>query len=86
MKLKYGLLATGISEAIYETIRTHVDFDVLDQLDIDVNEIADRMAIKALGEIQNVLQNDKIPDFAIKEEIVKIFEKYDISVGLRHDF
>ena len=86
MKLKYGLLASAISEAIYEKIRMYANFDTLDELDIDVNEIADSTAIKALSEIQNVIQNDEISDFDAIEKIVKIFERYNISAGLRHDF
>ena len=86
MKLKYGLLASAISEAIYEQVRMYANFDALNELDIDVNEIADSTAIKALSEIQNVIQNDKISDFDVIEKIVKIFEKYDISALSRHDF
>ena len=86
MKLKYELLANTVSEAIREKIKMYASFDELNRLDIDVNEIADSTAIKALSEIQNVIRNDKISDFDAIEEIVNIFEKYDISAGSRHDF
>ena len=86
MKLKYGLLASAISEAIYETIRTHVAYDALNELDIDVNEIVNTMAIKGLTEIYNVVQKNKISDSDAIEKIVSIFEKYDISVFSRRDF
>ena len=86
MKLKYELFANAVSETIREKIKMYADFNGLNELDIDVNEIADSTAIKALSEIQNVVQNDKISDFDAIEEIVKIFEKYDISAGPRHDF
>lgn len=86
MKLKYELLANAVSETIREQIKKYAVFDGLNELDIDVNEIADSTAIKALSEIQNVIQNDKISDFDAVEGIVNIFEKYDINAGLRHDF
>ena len=86
MKLKYELLANAVSEAICGKIRMYADFDGLNELDIDVNEIADSTAIKALSEIQNVIQNDEISDFDAIEEIVNIFEKYNINAGSRHDF
>ena len=86
MKLKYELLANAVSEAIREKIKMYAFFDGLSELDIDVNEIADSTAIKVLLEIQNVIQNDEISDFDAIEKIVKIFERYNISAGLRHDF
>ena len=86
MKLKYELFANAVSDAIREKIKMYAGFDELSRLDIDVNEIADSTAIKALSEIQNAIQNDKISDFDAIEEIVNIFEKYDISAGSRHDF
>ena len=84
MKLKYELLANAVSEAIRQ--KMYADFDGLNELDIGVNEIADSTAIKALSEIQNIIQNDEISDFDAIEEIVKVFEKYDIRAGSRHDF
>ncbi|MCH5210602.1 MAG: hypothetical protein J1F01_06510 [Oscillospiraceae bacterium] len=86
MKLKYELLANAVSEAIREKIKMYAEFDGLNEFNIDVNEIADSTAIKALSEIQNVIQNDNNSDFDAIEEIVNIFEKYHISAGSRHDF
>ena len=86
MKLKYESFANAVSDTIREKIKMYAGFDELSRLDIDVNEIADSTAIKALLEIQNVIQNDEISDFDVIEEIVHIFEKYDISAGSRHDF
>ena len=86
MKLKYELLANAVSEAIREKIKMYADFDGLNEFDIDVNEIANSTAIKALWEIQNIVQNDEFSDFDAVEEIIKIFGKYDISAGSRHDF
>lgn len=85
MKLKYGLLASAISEVIYEKIRTYVALEALEELDIDANEVINTAAIKALSEIQSVIQNENIPDSDAIKEIVKIFKKYDISAGSRHD-
>ena len=84
MKLKYELLANAVSETIRE--KMCAGFGGVNELDIDVNEIANSTAIKALSEIQNVIQNDKISDFDAIEEIVNIFEKYGISALSRHDF
>ena len=79
------MLTSALSDAIYETIRTYITYDALDELDIDLNEIVNRAAIKALSEIQNVIRNDAMSDYDAIEEIVKIFEKYDISVTSRHN-
>ena len=86
MKPEYELLANAASEAIRERIKMYAESDGLNTFNIDVNEIVDSTAIKALSEIQNVIQNDQISDFDAIEEIVNIFEKYNISAGSRHDF
>ncbi len=86
MKLKYELLENAIAEGICQKIRMYTKFDSLDELDIDVNEIANTTAIKALSEIQKIVQNDDISDFDAMEQIVCVFEKYKISAGPRHDF
>lgn len=54
--------------------------------DIDADEIADTTAIKALSEIQQVLYADELDDFEMVEEIVLIFEKYNLDAGSCHDF
>ena len=86
MKPEYELLANAAAEAIRERIKMYAESDGLNKFNIDVNEIVDSTAIKALSEIQNVIQNDKISDFDAIEKIVNIFEKYNISAGSRHDF
>lgn len=63
-----------------------MQFDTLDELDIDVNEIADTTAIKALSEIQEIINNDCLSDFDAMEQIVVVFEKYNLDAGARHDF
>ena len=52
---------------------------------INADEIADTTAIKALSEIQNILASD-LDDFEIVEQIVCVFEKYNLNVGGCHDF
>lgn len=58
----------------------------LNELDIDLNTIAQTTAIAALSEIQKVLQDKDLSDFNMIEEIVLIFEKYHIDCGACHDF
>ncbi len=54
--------------------------------DIDADKIADSTAITMLAEIQKIIKNDEYTDFDAIEEIVCLFEKYDISASPRHDF
>jgi len=77
MNIKLELLSRTISDIVIQS---------LEDIDIDVDKIADTTAINALSEIQNVIQNYDISDFDAVEEIVCIFEKYKISAGARHDF
>lgn len=86
MKLKFELLANAVSETIREQIERYAHFNSLNELNIDVNEIANTTAIKALSEIQEIVQNDDISDFDAMEEIVCVFEKYKLSADPRHDF
>ena len=77
MKIKTELLKSYIADTILEHI---------EDLEIDVDKIADTVAIKMLAEIQEILKNDNYSDFEIVEEIVCIFEKYNIDFGACHDF
>ena len=77
MKMKLELLKNQISEFINDRIE---DFE------IDASEIANSVAIQMLAEIQKVIQNEDYSDFEAIEEIVCIFEKYNISAGFRHEF
>lgn len=58
----------------------------IEDFDIVANEIANSRAINALGEIQLIIQNDELSDFEMVEEIVNIFEKYELDFGATHDF
>ncbi len=77
MKLKLELIAKVTADYINSRLQ---------MLDFDVNELADTMAIKALSEIQEIVQNNELSDFDAMEQIVCVFEKYKISAGARHDF
>ena len=46
----------------------------------------DTIAIKALSEIQEIIHNEKKSDFEIVDEIVYVFEKYNIDFGGCHDY
>ena len=77
MNLKLELLKDEICEAIY---------DKLSEMEIDADKIADTTAIKALSEIKDIICDDTKSDFDMVEEIVCVFEKYNISAGATHDF
>ncbi len=77
MNIKTDIIKTYIADMICNSIH---DFG------IDANEIADSTAIKVLGEIQQVLHSNELDDFQVVEEIVLIFEKYNLDAGVCHDF
>ena len=68
--------------------RELVDFMVrnLENLDMDIDKMADTTAINMIGEIQAVIMDNLKSDFDVVEEIVCIFEKYNVNAGCRHDF
>lgn len=78
MDIRLEILAGAISDAINDSIKNRY---------IDTNDVINSAALEALGEIKNVIINEKIKnDFDVVEEIVCIFEKYNIDAGGRHDF
>ncbi len=77
MRIKTDLLKNYIFEVVVNNIE---DFE------INADSIANTVAIKALAEIQKVITNDTYSDFEQVEEIVRIFEKYNIDFGNCHDF
>ncbi len=77
MNIKTELLKNYITDFIISRIE---DFD------IDALKIADTTAIQIFSDIQNVLKSETNTDFDAIEEIVCIFEKYNIDCGARHDF
>ena len=72
-----------------ELLRNHItDFinSKIEDFEIDASQIADTTAIKMLSEIQKVIKTEKYSDFDAIDEIICIFEKYNIDCGSRHDF
>ncbi len=77
MKIKVELL----KGYIHDFINSHIE-----DFEIDEEKIADTTAIRMLAEIQKVIKNESYSDFEAIEEIVCVFEKYNIDFGFRHDF
>ena len=78
MDIKLDIFAGAVSDAINSAIR---------YIHIDTDDVINSVALTALNEIQRVIQNTEIEDdFDVVEEIVCIFEKYNINAGGRHDF
>ena len=77
MNIKLELLKSYISDFINSN---------LENFEIDASKICDTTAVQMLSEIQNVIKSDGYSDFEAIEEIVCIFEKYNIDFGFRHDF
>lgn len=75
MKIKTELLSKEITNCIINNLEN-----------IDADKIADTTAICALSEIKNILKNPRLSDFEAIEEIVCVFERYNIDFGSRHDF
>lgn len=72
-----------------ELLKNHIiDFikHRIEDFNIGASEISDTSAINMLAEIQKVIKNETYSDFEVVEEIVCIFEKYNIDFGSRHDF
>lgn len=75
-KLKSDLIKKEVARLIANNI---------EDLEIDIDAVADTTAINIIREIQAVLIKNP-DDFGIVEEIVCIFEKYGVSAGVCHDF
>ena len=87
--MKFMLVKEFFMNIKIDLLRNYVnDFILckLEDFEIDADKIADTTAIKALAEIQSIVQNEKYSDFDALEEIVTIFEKYHLDFGARHDF
>ncbi|MEE1224018.1 MAG: hypothetical protein UH081_02040 [Clostridia bacterium] len=79
MRIKSELLIN----ALCDSIRHYLPYT---DIEADINEIADTTAIKALSEIQEILHSYDGNDFDTVEKIVCVFEKYNLSAGMAHDF
>lgn len=78
MRIKTELLKVFISDFI----NCHID----DILEVDADEIANSVAIKVLGEIQEIIKDDELDDFMKVDEIVSLLNDYKIKTGGCHDF
>ena len=76
-KLSFELLADDISELVKMRLRN---------IELDAEQIIQSKSVSVLSEFQQVIQNDSLTDFEMVEEIVCIFEKYNIDAGNCHDF
>ncbi len=77
MNIKLELLRGYVADIINSHIK---DFE------IDASEIADTTAIKMISEIQKIVKDENYDDFEAMDEIVRVFERYDVSADNRHDF
>ena len=77
MNIKLELLKIYISDVINSK---------LEDFEIDASQIADTSAIQMITEIQKIIKDENYSDFDVIEEIVCIFERYNIDCGFRHDF
>ena len=73
------------TELLKAYIRDYVN-SYIEDFEIDANEIANSTALILLSKIRNIILNDKLSDFEAIEEIICLFEEYDIQTGCRHDF
>lgn len=81
MNLKLELL----QNALFQAVREGLNYAEMNS-EINADEIADTTAIKALSEIKEIIHSEEKSDFEIVEEIVCVFEKYNIELGGCHDF
>ena len=77
MEIKTELLKGYVADFICSRIE---DFE------IDESKIAEKRAIKILGEIQKIIKNEEFSDFDMVEEIINIFQKYKLDFGSAYDF
>ena len=75
MNIKVELLRNYISDFIKNN---------LEDFEIDASQIADTTATQMLSEIKSIIKNASYSDFEVVEEIIIVFEKYNIDYGSRH--
>ena len=73
------------TQLLNKYISNYVKYHIQD-FEIDANEIVNSTALELLSEIHKIIENDKYSDFEMVEEIVCLFEKYNIFVEGCHDF
>lgn len=77
MDIRCELIAGAIVDVINKRIK---------DIYVDMDQLVENKAIGALSEIQEVICDEGISDWDAIEQIVCIFEKYNINAGTRHDF
>ena len=77
MKIKTELLKRAVADVVCCRL--------LDFTEVDENKIVNTKALEALSEIQEVIKKN-MEDFDTVEEIVRVFEKYNLECGSNHDF
>lgn len=78
MDIKLEIFAGVVADAVNDAIR---------YIHIDTDDVINSVALKALCEIQGIIQDETVEDdFDVVEKIVAVFEKYNIDAGFRHDF
>ena len=82
----YGTLIHDRHININDLVADIKEFTNIENLDINVNEIADTVAISMLQEILFVIKDDTLSDFEMVDRIVTIFEDKNIQTGSCHDF
>ncbi len=77
MKIKTELVKGYIADAICQQL---TDFE------IDESKVADSRAIIILDAVREILCREGLSDFEIVDEIVMLFNRYNIDCGNCHDF
>ena len=77
MDIKLELLQNHICDYIKDSFET---------FPINTSKLIDSEAVMILNRIKLVINNDNLSDFEVVEQIVQIFEEYNLNCGNRHDF
>ena len=77
VELSDELICQYIGKSVIDCIRA---------LEIDFKTVAQTTALSALAEIKAIIQKNELSDFMMVDEIVNVFNKYNISSGSCHDF
>ncbi len=75
----------GASNIFYSTVNIE-KCEQLCKIDIEPNKIAEKVMYKILFKIKQIIKNDSLSDFDKVEEIVLVFEEYNIDFGNCHDY
>ncbi len=70
-----------LAKLLCESIMNHLEYS-----HINFKKELETLALTVLSEIQKIVKNKKLDDSEAMEEIVCIFEKYNLDFGNRHDY